>query len=52
MASFFFKNEVALRMFFTVYYIRLFYDLVLLYKNYEICDTVVNVDLIKPKAIL
>lgn len=38
--------------FFRVYYIRLFYDLVLLYKNYAMCDTTVNVDLIKPKAIL
>lgn len=52
MASFSFKNEVALRMFFRVYYLRFLYDLVLLYKNYEICDTTVNVDLIKPKAIL
>lgn len=52
MASFFFKNEVALRMFFRFYYMSLFCDLVLLYKNYEICETIVNVELITPKAIV
>lgn len=37
--------------FFRFYYVSLFCDLVLLYKNYEICETIVNVELITPKAI-
>lgn len=51
-ASLFFKNEVAPQGGFKFYYIRLFIISYFFYKNYEKCETTVNVEFIKGHSLI